>query len=141
MTRNTRDTSSQPVNDNQGSRRPGLTSVGAFEMDFSAGRWEWSPEVAALFGFEEGSAPADFQEWQRKVFVDDIPKICAALDVARESGAFYVEFRVASPEGPFRWLAGKGQVVSGPTGAHRLCGTYSDINERKAARSAASLGE
>ena len=66
-------------------------------MDLGAGRWEWSPEVAALFGFEARSAPADFQEWQRKVFVDDVPKIRAALDAAKESGAFYVEFRVGEP--------------------------------------------
>ena len=132
MTLNNEDSGSQPLETDRGSRRLALSGVAAFEMDLGAGRWEWSPEVAALFGFETSSAPADFQEWQRRVFVDDVPKIRAALDAAKESGAFYVEFRVANPDGPFRWLAGKGHVVSDPaSGAQRLRGTYADINERK----------
>ena len=133
MTLYNRDSGSEPGDTGGGSGRlGGLSAAGAFEMDLVGGRWEWSPEVAALFGFEARSAPADFQEWQRNVFVDDAPKIRAALDAARESGTFYVEFRVVNPEGPFRWLAGKGHVVRDPaSGAHRLRGTYSDINERK----------
>ena len=52
-----------------------------------AEQWDWSPQVAALFGFEARTAPADFEEWQRNVFVDDVPKIRAALEAAKESGA------------------------------------------------------
>ena len=61
-----------------------------------------------------------------------LPKIRSALETARATGSFYVEFRVKRPDGRLHWLAGKGQVA--PTdedGAPLLRGTYYDINERK----------
>jgi PAS domain S-box-containing protein len=108
------------------------SGIGAFEMDLSSKQWVWRPQVASLFGLDPQNAPADFEGWLAGVFSDDASKIRSALETARASGSFYVEFRVKRLDGRLHWLAGKGQVA--PTdrdGAPLLRGTYYDINERK----------
>jgi PAS domain S-box-containing protein len=106
------------------------SGVGAFVLDLSTREWAYRPPVPVLFGFTSEKAPADFEEWLKVVFVDDAPKILHALDVAHDSGSFYVEFRVKTAEGPFHWLAGKGQVAP-DNDANTLRGIFYDINERK----------
>jgi PAS domain-containing protein len=107
------------------------SGIGAFVLDLSSHEWAWSPPVATLFGVSGEKPPAAFDQWLKAIFVDDAPKVRHALDIARDSGDFYVEFRVKAAEGPFRWLAGKGQVTPSGDGSRVLRGTLYDINERK----------
>jgi PAS domain S-box-containing protein len=106
------------------------SGIGAFVLDLSSQEWAWSPPVAALFGFEAEHAPTAFDKWLEAIFVDDAPKIRKALENTRESGNFYVEFRIKTAAGPLHWLAGKGNAGSG-NGRNLLRGTFYDINERK----------
>jgi PAS domain-containing protein len=94
---------------------------GSFEYDLNTKKWVWTPSVAQLLGLNAGP---DADRLQRAVFVDDVPKIIAALDAARENG-FYVEFRVMR-DGIAKWLAGRGQVDG-----NVLRGMFYDIDERK----------
>ena len=65
-------------------------------------------------------------------FPDDALKIRAAVEGTRESRSFYVEFRARRPDGKFRWLAGKGQVLTRADSAAKvLRGTFYEIDERK----------
>jgi hypothetical protein len=106
--------------------------IGFFDYDFAAERWEWSAAAAGLLGFDQKEAPWRFEEWQRTVFVDDIPKIRAAIEAAEDSGNFYVEFRVRRSDDRFHWVAGRGRVCSGSdSGATLLRGTCYEIGERK----------
>ncbi len=107
------------------------SGIGPFVLELSSRDLAYGPPVAALFGFSTEKAPASFEELLKTVFVDDVPKILQALDGAQNSGTFYVEFRIKSLEGPFHWLAGKGQVAAGGDGSETLRGTFYDINERK----------
>jgi len=117
-------------------KRPKLAEaadgIGAFELDLESKQWAFSPQLPALFGLDPHSAPANFEEWLRVVFVDDATKIRAAMEAAAQSGNFYVEFRVKRADGKLRWLAGKGQVVANDKyGVRCLRGTYYEIDERK----------
>jgi PAS domain-containing protein len=103
------------------------SGIGAFVLDLTTREWAWNPPVAMLFGFSGEKAPAAFEDWLKVVFADDATKIRHALDVARDSGNFYVEFRVKTAEGPLHWLAGKGQAGSGKDGGLVLRGTFYDI--------------
>jgi PAS domain S-box-containing protein len=100
------------------------SGIGAFEYDLDSKKWSWAPTAAILFGLSPDKAPSDFEEWQRAIFVDDVPKIRMALEASRER-AFYVEFRV-NREGRFHWLAGRGEADGSV-----LRGTFYDIGERK----------
>jgi PAS domain S-box-containing protein len=106
------------------------TGIGTFQLDLRSGQWDWSREVAVLFGLAPATAPAAFEPWLQSVFADDALKVRAALDAAKQGGAYYVEFRAKRPDGTLRWLAGKGQTAPAPD-AHLLRGTYYDIGERK----------
>ena len=108
------------------------SGIGTFELDLASKQWEWSPQAALLFGLDPDNAPSQFEQWQRTVFVDDVPKIRAALEAAKQSGKYYVEFRARHPDGKLHWIAGKGQVaLTRNSPAQLLRGTYIEISERK----------
>jgi len=109
-----------------------VTGIGAFELDLGTHEIRSTRQVPALFSLEPDTAPSNFQEWDRAIFVDDGPKVRAALECASQSGSYYVEFRVKQADGTLRWLAGKGQVVGTEREGNRvLRGTYYEIGERK----------
>jgi PAS domain-containing protein len=68
--------------------------VGTFELDLATDRWEWAAQVAVLFGFDPRSSKLSFADLERTIFIDDLPKVRAAIDTAKRTGTFYVEFRV-----------------------------------------------
>jgi PAS domain S-box-containing protein len=108
------------------------SGIGAFELDFASGQWTWTPHVATLFGRDPRALPATFEDSLRTVFVDDAPKILGALEAAKASGRYYVEFRVKRPDGRLHWLAGKGHLEKrDSSGTQVLRGTYYEIGERK----------
>jgi PAS domain S-box-containing protein len=107
------------------------SGVGTFELDLASKQWNWSPQVAALFGFDP-SREMSFADLERTIFADDLPKLHAAIETAIETGSFYVELRLRRPDDSFHWLAGSGQIAS-DEGNHRrwLLGAYYEITERK----------
>ena len=109
------------------------SGVGWFEWDLSSSEWEWAPHIAVLFGFDPEVASANFSDWERAIFPDDIAKLHAAVETARETGAYYTEFRVRHKDGSLHWIAGRGEATTDQSGgACWLCGVYYDISERKA---------
>ena len=105
------------------------SGIGTFEVNLASGEWDCSEQVSELFGIDADQAANSFAEWERHVFVDDIPKIHTALADAKETGRFYVEFRVRLPNSGLRWLAGKGQMADTPSSLLR--GAFYEITERK----------
>jgi PAS domain S-box-containing protein len=106
--------------------------IGWFEWDLATNEWESTPPVAALFGFDPAAPRRSFAEWQAAIFVDDAPKLQAAVELASRTGAYYVEFRVTHPDGRVHWIAGKGEASRDETGRARwIAGVYADISERK----------
>jgi PAS domain S-box-containing protein len=108
------------------------SGIGWFEWDLATDAWQSSAPVASLFGIAAAEHPVRFADWEPAVFIDDMPKLRAAAELARETGAFYAEFRVRHPEGSIRWIAGKGEVSRDRTGDARwLTGVIYEITERK----------
>jgi two-component sensor histidine kinase len=68
---------------------------------------------------------------QQAIFIDDVPKILAALENAPQTGSYSVEFRVRHPNGSLHWIAAKGRIDHSPA---LLRGAIFDITERKAAQ-------
>ena len=89
------------------------SGVGTFELDLATDRWEWTPQVAVLFGFDPRSSKSSFADLERAIFIDDVPKVRAAIETAKRTGTFYVEFRVKHRDDSVHWLAGKGQIGGG----------------------------
>jgi PAS domain S-box-containing protein len=107
--------------------------IGWFEWDLVTDMWESTPNVAVLFGFDPATPRPGFADWQAAIFIDDLPKLRSALEVAGERGPYYVEFRVTHPDGSVHWIAGKGEITKDETGRpRRVAGVYYEISERKA---------
>ncbi len=108
------------------------SGIGVFDLELETRRWDWTPHLATLFGIDQNKANASVDSWERVIFVDDVPKLWAALDAARQSGGCEIEFRVRHPDGTVRWLNCRAALVQREHGAPRLCGACHDITERKA---------
>lgn len=107
--------------------------IGWFEWDLVTNTWEWTPHLAVLFGFDPETPRPSFADWQPAIFIDDVPKLRAAVEQAGATGRYYVEFRVTHPDGTSHWIAGKGEIAKDETGRpQRVAGVYFDISERKA---------
>ena len=61
--------------------------IGWFEWDLVTDAWECSTHVAILFGFNPATPRPLFADWQPAIFIDDVPKLRSAVEVAGERGA------------------------------------------------------
>jgi PAS domain S-box-containing protein len=101
--------------------------IATFEYDYANSSWNWSAQAAAIFGLDEQR----FDHWEKAVFFDDAPKIRAAAEAAKQSGNFYVEFRVRYSDDSLHWIAANGQIP--PDSSPRLLrGAIYEITTRKA---------
>lgn len=108
------------------------SGIGWFEWDLATDAWQWTPYIAVLFGFDPETQRPSFAQWQSAIFIDDIPKLQAAVDAAKATGAFYAEFRVRHADASIHWIAGKGEASKDEIGRVRsLAGVYYEISERK----------
>jgi PAS domain S-box-containing protein len=108
------------------------SGVGTFELDLASGRWEWTSQVAVLFGFDPRGPELSFEDLQRTIFVDDVPKLHAAIATAIETGSLHVELRVRHPDNSFHWLASGGRIAADERQRPRwLRGAFYEITDRK----------
>jgi PAS domain S-box-containing protein len=106
--------------------------TGTFRLDLRSNRWEWTPQIAVLFGLDPAGAGPRFEDWESTIFADDVPKVRAAIKSAMTGGSFYVELRVRYPDQSVHWLAGKGHTKADDIGKPRwLFGSYFEITDRK----------
>jgi PAS domain S-box-containing protein len=109
-----------------------IAGIGIFELDLTSGHWLTTPHLASLFGLGALSGSQTLADWEQAIAADDRPKLRAAITSADQEGTLDVEFRVTHPDGNVRWLAAKGKITTGQSGAGRwLCGTCLDITDRK----------
>jgi PAS domain S-box-containing protein len=99
--------------------------IATFEYDYDNNTWNWTAQAAAILGL------ADLDRWETAVFFDDVPKIHAAAEAAKQSGNFYVEFRVRYGDESLHWIAANGQIARGPS-QNLLRGAIYEISARKA---------
>ena len=106
------------------------SGIGTFEVDRASGDWDWSQQAAVLFGIDPQQTERSFAKLQQVIFIDDVPKIHAALANAPQTGSYSVEFRVKHPDGSLHWIAAKGRIDNHSPALLR--GAIFDITERKA---------
>jgi PAS domain S-box-containing protein len=105
--------------------------IGFFELDLKTESWRTTPLIAGLFGLDPRSIQQPLAEWEKPIFQDDRLKLRAALIDAKQSGRFYVEFRVTHPDGSLHWIAAKGEAAPADGVPGWLRGTCTDITQRK----------
>jgi PAS domain S-box-containing protein len=107
--------------------------VGTWDWDIETGTVQWSDNLESIHGMPPGSFDGTFDGFLALVHPDDRPSVTEAINRASADGADYdIEFRVQPPDGPVRWIAGRGRVLRDADGTpRRMVGIGHDITARK----------
>lgn len=108
------------------------------------GLWDWMVDTdllhgdahfARLYGLDEAQTKAGLTEaeYQRHVVAEDLAPLRGRIREVFDAGAdFLVEYRLAIPGQPLRWVECKGRMVYDHEGRPvRFSGTAVDVTERK----------
>ena len=103
--------------------------AGWFNFYFADERWEWSPEVARIHGYEPGTVTPTTDLVMRHKHPDDHPKMAAALDhVRRTHEAISTRHRIVDTKGHTREVIVLGEPLRDDTGAEvGIHGFYVDV--------------
>ncbi len=105
--------------------------------------WDWDlerdsvyhPSWAQTYGFPEERTPRTGKDVAQFIHPEDLPRFQAAMDEALGGPpeSFEVEHRHLTGSGDWKWMLGRGRVVSRDAGgrATRVVGTCTDVTERK----------
>jgi PAS domain S-box-containing protein len=116
-------------------------SMGSWDWDLIAGKFEWDEGQHAIYGVTPGEFVATPENLKVLVLPEDWKQLQTGMNVMLEHGQPYqAEFRVRRPDGDVRWCAttaaatrdGSGKVV-------RISGVTMDVTERKNAEERQAL--
>lgn len=112
----------------------------------TVGLWDWQIDTdklhgdanfARLYGLEVDSTAAGLtmEEYQAFVVPEDLPRLRASIRAVFDHGAdFLIDYRLAVPGRPLRWVECKGKLILDADGNKlRFSGTAIDITDRKEA--------
>jgi PAS domain S-box-containing protein len=107
----------------------GPLRAGWFNFYFADERWEWSPEVARIHGYEPGTVTPTTHLVMWHKHPDDRPKIAAALDhVRRTHEPMSTRHRIVDTKGHTREVIVLGEHLCDDTGAQvGIHGFYVDV--------------
>ena len=114
-----------------------VSNISVWEYDVTSGAIVFYRDLAPLLGYNGSEIPAHISAWEALTHPDDLPRVKEA--VARhfrgKAEKIDVEYRVRGSDGMWRWLHTIGQVVARDGDiATLVCGTHSDITDRRAAQ-------
>jgi PAS domain S-box-containing protein len=108
------------------------------------GLWDWnvetgmayfSPRYKEMLGYSDTEIGTGSDEWSKRIHPDDASEVFATLQPYMEGrpGHATIEFRMLCKDGSWRWVQGRGMVVSrDPDGKPiRMIGTNTDITEQR----------
>ncbi len=97
--------------------------VGSFKFYFADERWEWSPQVQQMHGYEPGSVEPTTDLVLSHKHPDDYGQVAATLDeIRRTSGAFSTRHRIIDTRGEIHHVVVVGDQLFDDTGA--VIGTH-----------------
>ncbi|RMG12826.1 MAG: CHASE2 domain-containing protein, partial [Cyanobacteria bacterium J055] len=108
-----------------------IAHVGSCEFDLLMGKMTWSEETFHLFGLDPQQLEPTVEEMLALIHPDDRPCWQQSFQKSLECGTpCNLEFRIVRSDGSIRYVEGRGQPVSDPTGqVVRLFGTFLDATE------------
>ena len=110
---------------------------GVWDWNIQSGEVVYSRRWKEMLGFAESEIRNDISEWANRVHTDDMPVVMKAIQdhLDGKTPPATVEFRMLCKDASWRWMLGRGMVVSLDSNDKpvRLIGTTTDITERKQA--------
>ena len=108
---------------------------GVWDWNYQTGEAFFSHRYTEMLGFTDGEIWTDSAEWTKRVHPDDLPAVFEMLQehMNGKTTAAEIEFRMLCKDGSWKWIQGRGMVVSRSSDGKplRLVGTNTDITSRK----------
>ena len=110
--------------------------VASFDYDLESGRLRSTRLYRKLFGLPERDGTT-WEDVLRCIHPDDRARVLREREEAiRERRGARIEYRVARPDGSWRWLCSIARVVADPEGRMHLAGVEMDVTDRRLAEQA-----
>ncbi|WP_051822168.1 PAS domain-containing hybrid sensor histidine kinase/response regulator [Desulfonatronum thiodismutans] len=120
-------------------------SDGVWDWDVRTNHAYYSPGFFGMLGYEAHEIPADVTQWTDLLHPEDKKK---ALEITQDcienqAESLTLEFRLKAKDGSWRWILGRGSVLSRDAlgRATRLIGTNQDITKLKQVEQALVLAK
>ena len=108
---------------------------GVWDWNIQTGEAHFSKRWKEILGFAENEITNSSTEWSSRVHPEDMQRVMTAIQehMDGKTTSAVVEFRMLCKDGSWRWILGRGMVVSHSADGKplRLVGTNTDITERK----------
>lgn len=108
------------------------SDVGAWDLELSTRKLNWSSATRKLFGVEP-NVPVDYDLFLSLLDAEDRDRTAQALQQSIDTGcSFDIQYRVNRHSGDGHWVRALGRTIEGPDGTPaRLSGIMLDINREK----------
>lgn len=113
------------------------TGQGVWDANLQTGQVYFSSAWKAQLGYEDEEISNTLAEWTMRVHPDDLARTQAAwAECANGQDDYDCVYRLRSKEGRYRWVQGKGRVLSrnAQGAAVRVVGTNTDVSEERRLR-------
>ena len=111
------------------------SDLGLWDWNLATGEVFYSSHWKRMLGYDDHDIQDCAEEFYRRIHPDDLPRLQQVMEeqYAPTTNHYCCEFRMATKDGGWRWIASKGKVVArDDAGAPvRMLGTHADITERK----------
>ncbi len=105
---------------------------GTFEWDIGSGTLTASRTFKRLYGFDEEIEAIPVSVFRDRVHPEDRGHLATEADTPLEDSLRYAEYRIAMPDGGYRWVGRQGTVLRDEDGAPaKVVGAVHDITPRK----------
>ncbi len=111
----------------------GAAQMGLWDWHIVSGSTTWSDETKRMFGLQPGDPALGVTEFFGLIHPEDRDRIQHDIDESIANRTPYeAEFRFRQRDGSYRWVRGKGRVLSDRSGnAERMVGINADITKHK----------
>jgi len=117
-------------------------NMGAWDVNLQTGEQIWSQQSQRLFGYEPGGFGGTPAEFFDRVHPQDRHPVHQAIEQAKQTGDYQIEYQLALPDQQPRWIAAQGKVWFDETGRPlRMSGVDLDITQQKQAEEALRRSE
>lgn len=120
------------------------SNEGLWDWDLTTNETYFSPRYYTMLGYEPGEFPSSLESWRNLVHPDDVDFVLKDAEAHITALKPYsIEFRMLHKDGEYRWIEGKGKVVSKDDQGRpiRVVGTHLDISKRKRTEEAIKRSE
>jgi diguanylate cyclase (GGDEF)-like protein/PAS domain S-box-containing protein len=110
---------------------------GVWDWDIQTNKKTFSKRWKSILGYTETDPLPTGEEWENRIHPDDQKYVATSMQAYLDgiTSVYYVECRMRCKDGSFKWVLGRGMVVSRDEAGKpiRMVGTSTDITERKIA--------